>query len=55
MTLFNAKGANQQPKEGFSVKKFFENKGNIDGNIVVKERIGVEVFHRKGLRRNHYS
>ena len=29
MTLFNAKGANQQPKEGFSVKKFFENKGNI--------------------------
>ena len=29
MTLFNAKGARLHSEEGFSFKKFFQNKGNI--------------------------
>lgn len=29
MALFNAKGARLQPEEGFSVKRFFQNKANI--------------------------
>lgn len=29
MTLFSAKGAQLQPKEGFRFKRFFQNKGNI--------------------------